>query len=516
MVFGDIGTSPLYTLRACFTAAGIPLTPENIFGILSLISTSLLLVVTVKYVGVVLRADNHGEGGTFALTTLALDNFAKPYQRNVILFLGLAGAALFYGDALITPAISVLSAVEGLKVASPNFAAFVIPITLTLLIGLFSLQQQGTHTVGVLFGPIMLVWFSTLGVLGLLEIFHNPTILQALSPHHALAFLLHHPEVSFITLGAVVLAITGAEALYADMGHYGRKPIQYGWLFMVFPCLMLNYFGQGSLLLRDATAIANPFYLLVPQPFQLPMVVLATAASVIASQAVISGAYSLTQQAVQLGYLPRMDIRHTSAQHVGQIYIPLMNWLLCLGTIILVLEFHSSEHLASAYGIAVTGTMLTTTLLLALVLKNRNHWSWFSVGLFLLFFGLIDLAFLAANLQKIAQGGYFPLALGLAILFIMHTWIRGRAQAHKITLTHTPPLDKFLVMLDAKLPKIRHTAIFLTSNLNHVPPALMYNLQHNEVWHAQTIILKINRAKLPRYPESERISIHHHPHNVTT
>lgn len=516
VVYGDIGTSPLYTLRECFHAAGLTVNALNIMGILSLITWSLLITVTFKYVMVMMKADNRGEGGILALTALALDQFATRKQRMRVLTLGLIGAALFYGDALITPAISVLSAMEGLKVINPATQHLVVPLSIVLLGVLFSLQYRGTHTVGQLFGPVMLMWFGTLGVLGLAEIINSPSILQALNPWYGAQFILQAPGVAFITMGAVVLAITGAEALYADMGHFGRKPIQTAWFSLVFPCLLLNYFGQGALLLRMPEALSNPFYMLVPQGLQLPMVFLATAATIIASQAVISGAFSLTQQAIQLGYLPRMDIRHTNAESAGQIYLPVLNWLMCGAIILLVLGFHTSSNLASAYGIAVTGTMLAGTCLSTLVLRSRNGWAWASVLAFVLVMATVDITFFSANLHKVMDGGWFPLVTGGLLFFIMHTWLRGREEATRLIMEQTPLLDALITTLDPTLPKVRRTAVFLTSDLNHAPPALMYNLQHNGIWHTQTIVMKVSRARIPRYPASERISVHHYPHGLST
>ena len=516
VVFGDIGTSPLYTLRECFNAAGLTITPANIYGILASIAWSLILVVTIKYVSIVMRADNRGEGGILALTALAIDQFATPMHRWRVLLIGLLGAALFYGDAVITPAISVLSAVEGLELIAPSMAEYIVPLSLVILITLFAAQRYGTHTMGNFFGPIMLVWFGVIGLLGLTQILHHPAILLALNPTHVLTFATQSPILAFLTMGAVVLAVTGGEALYADMGHLGRKPIQSAWLMLVGPALILNYFGQGALLLHAPTAIGNPFFMMVPSPLLIPMVILATAATIIASQAVISGAFSLTQQAIQLGYLPRMQVMHTNIHNPGQIYIPFLNGLMLASVIMLVFGFRSSTNLAAAYGIAVTGTMLLTTMLSTTVLLNRNGWHPLIAGAFAGVFLSVDGLFLAANIHKIPNGGWFPLILGGALFFVMHTWVQGRKASRSLVQQHTPPLEEFLAGIDPKVPHVCRTAVFLTSDLNHAPPALIYNMTHNAVLHAQIIIMKISRARIPRYPSSERISVRHHPHNVTT
>ena len=516
VVFGDIGTSPLYTLRECFNAAGLPINATNIYGILACIAWSLIMVVTIKYVSIVMRADNRGEGGILALTALAIDQFATPTHRWRVLLIGLLGAALFYGDALITPSISVLSAVEGLEILAPSLSSYVVPLALVILISLFAVQRYGTHTMGALFGPIMLVWFGTIGVLGISQIVHNPAILHALNPVYALTFATANIPFAFLTMGAVVLAVTGGEALYADMGHLGRKPIQNAWLTLVFPALILNYFGQGALLLHHPETLENPFFLMAPGPLLPYLVILATAATIIASQSVISGAFSLTHQAIQLGYLPRMEVQHTNLHNPGQIYIPFLNGLMLFGIIMLVMGFRTSSNLAAAYGIAVTGTMLLTTILSTTVLTNRNGWHPIIAGVFAGTFITIDGLFLSANLHKILAGGWFPLALGGSLFFIMHTWVQGRKASLQIIQSHSPPLEEFLHNLDPTLPHIRRTAVFLTSDLNHVPPAFIYNLTHNAVLHTQIIIMKISRARIPRYPSSERISVIHHPHNVTT
>ncbi|RYG62070.1 MAG: potassium transporter Kup [Alphaproteobacteria bacterium] len=516
VVFGDIGTSPLYTLRECFHAAGIDVTPANVFGILAAITWSLILVISIKYVSIVMRADNRGEGGILALTVLAMDQFSTARRRWVVLLLGLFGGALFYGDALITPAISVLGAMEGLKLITPTLSSYIVPMSVVILASLFAIQRYGTHRMGELFGPVMLVWFAVLALLGINQIIQTPQVLAALNPVHALYFAAAYPFVAFLTMGAVVLAVTGGEALYADMGHLGRSPIQRAWIIFVGPSLLINYFGQGGLLLASPASLENPFYLLVPQPLLIPMVILATCASIIASQAVISGAFSLTHQAIQLGYLPRMEVRFTSIVNAGQIYIPALNTLMLVGVVLLVVSFHNSSNLAAAYGIAVTGTMLCTTILSSMVLSARNGWNPLYVGLYAGVFLTIDILFLGANIHKIPNGGWFPLVLGAAIFFVMHTWMRGREASRAIVQNATPTLEQFIWTLNPNLPKVTRTAVFFTSNLRHTPPALIYNINHNAVMHAQTIILKISRAPIPRYPASERLSVHHHPHNITT
>ncbi|RYG62039.1 MAG: potassium transporter Kup [Alphaproteobacteria bacterium] len=516
VVFGDIGTSPLYTLRECFHLAGLEINPANVMGILAAIAWSLFLIITIKYVGIVLRADNRGEGGLLALTVLAIDQFATKRRRTTMLFLGLVGAALFYGDAMITPAISVLSAVEGLKLITPAFTPWVVPMAITLIALLFAVQRYGTQTMGQWFGPIMLVWFGVLAVVGLNQIILHPHILGALNPMHAINFAAAYPLMAFFTMGAVVLAVTGGECLYADMGHFGRKPIQRAWITLVGPALLLNYFGQGALILANPEALSNPFYLMVPDTLLIPMVILATCATIIASQAVISGAFSLTHQAIQMGYLPRMEVRYTSAEHAGQIYIPALNGMLFVAIVLLVLSFHTSSNLAAAYGVAVTGCMVLTTMLTTTVLLSRNRWHPLLVALFAGTFFALEGLFLAAALTKLPSGGWFPLMAGAAIFFIMHTWMRGREASRTIVQNATPTLEQFIWTLNPNLPKVTRSAVFFTSNLHHTPPALIYNINHNAVMHAQTIILKISRAPIPRYPASERLSVHHHPHNITT
>lgn len=520
VVYGDIGTSPLYTLRECFLTGGLPVTPDSILGILSLIAWALILVVTFKYVTFILRADNGGEGGILALTAQVLSNLTKSQQvgggtsisrrrRLTILMLGLAGAALFYGDTLITPAISVLGAMEGLSTISPSFTPLILPLSLIILLGLFLVQQHGTATMGNLFGPVMLVWFGVLAVMGTAEIINSPGVLWALNPMYAVTFLFNHHFMGFLTLGAVVLAVTGAEALYADLGHFGRKPIQRAWLMLVGPALLLNYFGQGALLLSTPSALDNPFFHLVPDALRLPMVGLAAVASIIASQAVISGAFSLTHQAMQLGHLPRFEVRHTSAHQEGQIYLPQLNWMLMAGVMLVVLSFHTSSNLAAAYGIAVTGTMAITTLLATPVLRQRLGWPMLAVAGFGITFIVVDLLFLTANLHKIPHGGWFPLMLGGGLLFVMHTWLRGREVTHQQIYAKTGPLADLL----AEVPQLkgisrpRRAAVYLTADTTAIPLALQYNLIHNRVLHHEVVLLTVTRARIPRFPSRERLRV---------
>jgi KUP system potassium uptake protein len=445
IVYGDLGTSPLYTMKEIFNGAhAVQVTPENVLGILSLIFWSIILVISIKYVLFVMRASNHGEGGIMALMALALRHRNQQRQRNIIITLGLFGTALFYGDGIITPAISVLSAVEGLQIAAPVLQPFVLPVTIVVLIALFMFQSYGTNKVGLLFGPIMLIWFITLGLLGGINIFKNPYVLQALNPAYGIQFFLAHGWHAFIALGAVVLALTGAEALYADMGHFGKRPIQMAWFSMILPALTLNYFGQGALILREPASIQNPFYLLAPEWAMYPIIGLATAATVIASQAVISGAFSITSQAMQLDYIPLMQRIHTSTQTRGQIYVPAMNRLLMFLVICTVLGFGSSGNLAAAYGLAVTGTMMITTLLALVVALDSWRWSPLWTGVLVTLFLIVDSAFLGANLLKIPQGGWFPLVVGSTLFFMMSTWRRGREiladclQKRSISLTQFP------------------------------------------------------------------------------
>ena len=507
VVYGDIGTSPLYTLRECFTGHGIATTPDNIFGILSLIFWSLIFVVSIKYVVFVLRADNHGEGGIMALMALARHYVTHAARWKVVL-LGLFGASLFYGDAIITPAMSVLSAAEGLEVLSPSMQPYVMPIAITVLVGLFALQRFGTASVGMLFGPVMLAWFSILGVLGILQIVQAPGILAAINPWYAYNFVAHHGVGAYLTLGSVVLALTGAEALYADMGHFGKTPIRRAWYGLVLPALVLNYFGQGALLMLKPETIKNPFFLLAPQWALLPLIILATLATVIASQAVISGAYSLTRQAIQLGYSPRMEISHTSEKEIGQIYLPFVNWALLVAVLVVVVIFQSSDNLASAYGIAVTGTMLITTLLFFVV--ARVNWRWplpLALGI-TIFFGIIDTAFFSANLLKLFSGGWLPLVLGMIIFMLMTTWKQGRKLLFDRLREQALPLDSFIENLEAFPPtRVQGTAVFLTSTLHGVPHALLHNLKHNKVLHERIVLMTIRTEDVPYINEDSRLEV---------
>jgi KUP system potassium uptake protein len=510
VVYGDIGTSPLYAMREALGENGVlPLTEASVLGVLSLIFWSLIVVVTLKYVIVILRADNRGEGGILALASL-VHRTLLARRRGVVLVLATFGAALFYGDGLITPAISVLSAIEGLKVATPLFEPYVVPIALGILIALFVIQRRGTGKIGVLFGPVVCLWFFIIGLLGLAQIIEAPHVLSALNPSHALALFVTHQWSAFITLGAVFLAVTGAEALYADMGHFGRLPIRIAWLGLVLPGLLLNYFGQGALLLADPATVANPFYLLAPSWALYPMVVLATWATVIASQAVISGAFSLSAQAVQLGYLPRLDVRHTSAQTMGQVYIPGINWMLLAGVVLLVLGFRSSSNLAAAYGIAVSGTMAITAVLAGIV--ARNHWGWPAI-LVVTVFGLflaVDLVFLSANALKIFAGGWFPIVLAAAAFILMSTWRRGREIMFERLYRGAPSLSSFLTSLPHRPPpRVPGTAVFLTANPDTVPRALLHNLKHNKVLHERIVVLKVETEDVPRVPGSERLETEH-------
>ena len=510
VVYGDLGTSPLYTMKAIFNGShAVQATPENILGILSLIFWSLILVISIKYVLFVMRANNHGEGGIMALMALALRHRNQQRQRNIIIALGLFGTALFYGDGIITPAISVLSAVEGLQVAAPGLQAYVLPVTIVVLIALFMFQSYGTDTVGLLFGPIMLIWFGTLGLLGWLSVYQNPHVLQALNPIYGVHFFLEHGWHAFIALGAVVLALTGAEALYADMGHFGKRPIQMAWFSMILPALALNYFGQGALILREPASVLNPFYLLAPEWAMYPMIGLATAATVIASQAVISGAFSITSQAMQMDYIPLMQRIHTSTQAMGQIYVPAMNRMLLLLVICTVLGFGSSGNLAAAYGLAVTGTMMITTLLALVVALDSWQWSPLWTGVLGALFLIVDGAFLGANLLKIPQGGWFPLAVGATLFFMMSTWRRGRQvltyHLQKVAIS----LTSFIANLTScpPLARVHGTAVYMSARNLSMPHALQVNFEHNQVLHERIVLLTISTADIPTIPDCERIAI---------
>src|SRR5258708_7782809 len=505
VVYGDIGTSPLYTIQTCFNeTTGIAPTPENVLGMLSLVLWSLLFVVTLKYVIVVMRADNRGEGGILALMALTLRTVdGIGWGRTAIICVGIGGAALFYGDGMITPAISVLSAVEGLEIATPLFKPYIIPITLVVLLVLFLFQKRGTEIVGASFGPVMCLWFAVLALLGVLEIIQHPTILEAISPTYAVAFLGEHGWKGFAALGAVVLAVTGAEALYADMGHFGRGPIRRAWIWLVCPALILNYLGQGALILGDPATTKNPFYLLAPEWALYPMVALSTVATIIASQAVISGAFSISAQAVQLGYCPRLEVRHTSDQEIGQIYVPQVNWALLAAVVALVLGFQSSSGLAAAYGIAVTGTFAATTALAAIVAYRRWEWSLPVVVVVFAAFLLGDLAFFGANLLKFTEGGWFPLAVGVAAFTVMQTWRRGRQILLRRVKEGEIAVDAFLSRVTDKSPlRVPGTAVFLTASAEGLPSALLHNLNHNKVLHQRVILPTAPNQHIPYFPAS--------------
>ncbi|WP_394560750.1 potassium transporter Kup [Aquipseudomonas alcaligenes] len=510
VVYGDIGTSPLYTLKEVFAGHyGVQVDAQGVFGILSLILWSLLWVVSLKYVLFILRADNGGEGGVMALTALARRATAGyPRLSGVLVLLGLFGTALFYGDSMITPAISVLSAVEGLEVALPGLSHWVVPVTVVLLIGLFLIQKHGTARIGTLFGPVMVLWFVVLGVLGIHGIIQHPEVLQALNPWWAVRFFIDHPGVGVTILGAVVLALTGAEALYADMGHFGRKPIARAWFALVLPGLVLNYFGQGALLLENPAAARNPFYLLAPSWALLPMIGLATLATIIASQAVISGAFSLSQQAMQLGYIPRMQVQHTSSAAQGQIYIGLVNWALMVAVVLLVIGFGSSGALAAAYGVAVTTTMLIDTLLVAaVVLLLWRTPRWLAIPV-LLGFLLVDSLFFSANVPKIFQGGAFPVVAGIALFLLMTTWKRGKQMLFARLDETALPLPAFLDSIRIQPPhRVGGTAIFLSARPDAVPHALLHNLLHNQVLHEQVVLLTVLSEDSPRVAARERIEV---------
>ncbi|WP_046864503.1 potassium transporter Kup [Microvirga massiliensis] len=508
VVYGDIGTSPLYALKESLSAAagGGVVTREMVFGIVSLILWALIFIVTIKYVLFILRADNNGEGGT--LTLMALAQRVMGHNMFHIALLGMIGAALFYGDAIITPAISVLSAIEGLELVTPGFEHYVVPTSLVIMIALFSVQSRGTASVAAWFGPIMTLWFVAMAAGGLLHIMDDPSILAAISPTYGVAFLLTHGTAGLIALGAVFLAVTGAEALYADMGHFGRRPIQVAWLGLVLPCLALNYFGQGALLLTDPDKIQNPFFLLYPDWALLPMVFAATVATIIASQAVITGAFSLSQQAIQLGLLPRMQVRWTSESEKGQIYVPRVNFLLLLLVLFLVVTFRSSSALAHAYGIAVTGTMVVTAIMAFFVVWKCWRWPlWASIAVIAPFL-FVDTIFLAANALKIPQGGWMPLVVGAAIVTVMLTWRRGTRILYEKTRKADVPLVELIGMLEKSQPhQVKGAAVFLTSDPDTAPPALLHNLKHNKVLHEKNAVLTVKTADAPRISDEERVRI---------
>jgi KUP system potassium uptake protein len=510
VVYGDIGTSPLYTMKEVFSKEhGVPLDEPNVLGAVSLIFWGLTLIVSLKYVTLVLRANNRGEGGIMALLALALSCVTqKSRWYYPVMLVGLTGASLFYGDGVITPAISVLSAIEGLEVATPAFRTYVVPLTVAVLVALYMLQHHGTAGIGKWFGPIMLAWFATLAVLGAVNIAQNPEVLAALNPWRGLHFLFRNRWLGFIALGAIVLAFTGAEALYADMGHFGKRPIRTAWFFVVFPALSLNYFGQGALLLAHPEAVSNPFYQQVGSWGIYPLVALSTLATVIASQATISGTFSMTQQAIALGFLPRMEVIYTSEREIGQIYIPLVNWIQCIVVILAVIGFGSSSNLASAYGIAVTGTMLMTTILTFFVIRYKWRYnvllSAFATGFFL----IIDVTLFSATTLKIIHGGWFPLVLGAAMVTIMLTWKSGRELVFENLKKHAIPLRDFLQSLFVSPPpRVEGTAVFFRAEGDGVPHAMLHNLSHNKVLHERTVFLTVFNADVPQIPLSERVKV---------
>lgn len=514
VVFGDIGTSPLYALRESLHAhPGISVAPDSVLGVLSLIFWALTLIISVKYVGYVLRADNQGEGGILALMALVTSGqeLHKGAHRIAVM-LGLFGAALLFGDGVITPAISVLSAVEGLSVATPKFDHLVLPLSLLILVLLFMQQKRGTGSVGMVFGPIMLVWFLVLALLGASHIVQQPAVLGALNPSYGLAFLLHHGHSGFLVLGSVFLVVTGGEALYADMGHFGARPMRIGWFFVALPGLLLNYFGQGALLLNEPDAIENPFFRMAPHWGLIPLVLLSTVATIIASQALISGAFSLARQALMLGYLPRVRVEHTSAGHIGQIYVPAVNWLLMLATLSLVFGFKSSSALASAYGVAVTLNMVITTLLAYVVSRRRWHWGVApSVGVTLVFLAP-ELVFMSSNLTKVADGGWFPLAVGIVLFTVFTTWRKGRELLNDRFRERIVPLDDFFELMRVEIPaRVPGTAVFMTGTSDGTPPSLLHNFLHNRVVHEHVVLLTIITEKVARVPAANRVRVEELP-----
>jgi KUP system potassium uptake protein len=508
-VYGDIGTSPLYAMRECFFGShSVPPSPANVLGVLSLIIYSLLLVISVKYIAIVMRADNQGEGGILALTALLPRTGGNGLNRSLLVLMGIFGASLLYGDGMITPAITVLGAVEGLKVATPLVEPYVVPIAVVILIAVFAIQKYGTHHVGRLFGPIMVVWFVVIAALGIRWLIGQPVVLTAVDPRHAVAFFRDHGWHGFAVLGAVFLVVTGGEALYADMGHFGKRPIRIAWFTLVLPALLLNYFGQAALLLSDPKAAEQPFFLLAPKWALFPLVTLATAAAIIASQALISGAFSLTRQAIQLGYCPRLDIEHTSSHEIGQVYVPQVNWALMVSTIAIVIGFGSSSALAAAYGIAVTLTMVITAVLLHVVATSRWHWppvvAFTVTGLFL----SVDLAFFGANALKILHGGWLPLVIGAVLFTLMTTWKTGRQLVADRLTARAVPLEEFMARLAETPPtRVQGTAVFMTAQPRGTPPALAHNVRHNKVLHEHVITLMVTTQPVPHVTEDEQIIV---------
>ena len=509
IVFGDIGTSPLYALKESFVGPHpLAIDKPHIFGVLSLIFWTLTLIVTVKYVLIAMRADNRGEGGSFALLSLISRHMPGQRWGQGLVMLGVLATALFYGDAIITPAISVLSAVEGLTVVEPQFAPLVIPISIAILFGLFFIQARGTARVGVIFGPVVMVYFAALAWLGIINIVAHPEIVGVLNPLWGLRFFLLDPKLAFLALGSVVLAVTGAEALYADMGHFGRRPIALAWIAVAFPCLLLNYMGQGAMLLDDPSKVSNPFFLMAPEWARLPLVFLATLATIIASQAVISGAFSITRQAIQLGFLPRLKILHTSARSLGQIYIPVVNWTLLFLVILLIIGFRQSTNLASAYGIAVTGTMFITTCMLGVLLFKVWKWNKFLAGGVTLLFLIIDGAYFASNLTKIPDGGWFPLLIAGIAFTVLTTWATGRALMRARLAEGALPLPIFIKSVSKSLHRVRGTAVFLSSSADIIPSALLHNIKHNQVLHDRVLILTVKVEEIPHVADANRVEAH--------
>ncbi|MDR6796886.1 MULTISPECIES: potassium transporter Kup [Acinetobacter] len=508
VVFGDIGTSPLYALKESFHAAhGLGIKPENVLGILSIIFWCLMLIISIKYVAIVMRADNNGEGGIMALLALNLRKAKIADNKKIYMIaIGFIGASLFFGDGIITPAISVLSAVEGLSIATDVFDPYIMPIAITIIIALFLVQKHGTAFVGKFFGPITMVWFLSLGLLGLHSVIQTPVVLGMFSPHWAIQFIYHNPVMTFFVMGAVVLTVTGGEALYADMGHFGPVPIRLAWFFVVLPCLVLNYAGQGALLLRDPAAIQNPFYLLVPQWALYPMIIMATMATVIASQAVISGVFSLARQAIQLGYLPRLSIKHTSESEEGQIYVPFLNWLLLIAIIILILIFKTSSNLASAYGLAVTLTMLCDTILVAVFIYSAWKWSMPKVLLLIIPFFVLESVLVAATSLKILSGGWVPLLIGAIAVTILMTWKRGRELTFAKLEHDTLSLDLFVKSIGNSVHWVPGDAVFMTGTPNVVPHAMLHNIKHNKVLHQRNILVTVVIEDVPFVEPEDRIS----------
>jgi len=510
VVYGDIGTSPLYALKECFNGPhGLALTHANVLGILSLIFWSLNFVVTFKYLSVVMRADNRGEGGILALLALARPSGVATGLKRLLVAVGLFGSALLYGDGIITPAISVLGAVEGLSVATPALERWLVPIAFLIILALFAFQRRGTAGVGAGFGPVTAIWFVCIAGLGIHGILREPAVLEALNPWHMVTFFARERAIGFGVLGAIILVVTGGEALYADMGHFGRRPIRAAWFSVVLPALVLNYFGQGAILLHDPAAARNPFYSLVPAWALYPMVGVATAAAVVASQALISGAFSLTRQAVQLGYSPRVNIVHTSRSEIGQIYIPSVNNGLMLACLALVVTFRSSGNLAATYGVALSMTMTVTTILFAVVARNRWHWPWWRIAAFGIPFLIVDLAFVGANLLKVPHGGWFPLLVAVLVYILMSTWKKGRVRLAAIVQENTLPMDLFLADIRRSQPhRVRGTAVFLTSNAQGAPPVLLHHLKHNQVLHEKVLLMSLTTEEIPQVDQEERVQCH--------